>query len=277
MSYTFLTIMMKIYFLLLLISIQAHMTWAQNDILSFNFRYGVSTNQFKLLNPELATRYQHMFVQPMNDIGICLNYKRRIIKKINLYLMGGLDFSQSTHYQRIIEKNYKIHLDNILISKPRVDTKFGLSIEYPFFNKKLLLDAQAALVYRFFSREIKSYSQEFSSNNEDWIEYSYSLKTYHGKWYKNQLPKSYSGNFGFEFSGFLKFEIASNSYLNLGMTLNTRNVFFYDYQHSVRYYINGSSTPSESYKDLGFVDGSKFGSIDNYLYLNIGYSYQLKK
>jgi len=262
---------------LLLVSIQAKITWTQNDILSLNFRYGVSTNQFKLLNPELATGYQHMFVQPLNDIGMCLNYERQIIKIMNLSLVGGAHFSRSNHYQRIIDKKYKIHLDNILISKSRIDTKFGLSVQYPLFNEKLLLNAQAALIYRFFSRETKSYSQEFSSNDEDWIEYSYSLDTYHGKWYKNQLPKSYSGNFGFEFSGFLKFKIESNSYLNLGMTLNIRNIFFYDYQHSVRYYINGSSTPTESYKDLGFVDGSKFGSINNYLYLNIGYSYQLKK
>lgn len=249
---------------------------AQDHTLSLNARYGISTSNFQIIDPIIDSKRKFMEMRSIRDMGVAFQYKRRVHNKYNLWLYSGFDYSNATHYQTLTEPRYRTHLDNIIINTSRIDFNLGLKKRFTLKKDYLSLDIGAALVFRQFFNESKTYAEGLHFKNEDWIEFSYSLTTYHGKWYENNLPESFSGRFGKELSGTLNFKLSQKSSLNFGFNYITRNTFFHDYIYSVNYYLNNSSTPSYSFTSFGFIDGTKFGVNDNYLYLNIGYTYQLK-
>ncbi len=250
--------------------------WSQDKSISILPRYGVSTKNFNRITPDSSgNRYDYLGIQPHYDVGLNIDYNHVLWKKYGLFLTTGLDISQSTHYQRITETKYRIHLDNIVVKKMRLGFHLGVMKRFAFMDDRLLLDIGGSLVYRQFFKETKTYAENFQFNNEDWIEYEYTLTTFHGKWYDNNLEKSHIGIFGTELSALLKFNIAPQSYLNFGLSYTTRNSFFYDYQYTVLYYLNDSPTPTSTITNFGFID-VKYGSNDNFLYLNFGYTYMFK-
>ena len=249
--------------------------WSQNHSISFLPRYGVSTNSFQLVEPTLQTRYDFHKTQPYNDIGLKTEYQYKIWKRFDGFLTAGIDASQATHYQRVIETDRLKHLDNIILKKFRLGFHFGVMKRFSFMEDRLLIDFGGSVVFRHFFNETKTYTQDFRFNNEDWIEYNYSLATFHGKNYSNDKNIPYTGKFGTELSALLKFKCSPQSYINFGFSYSTRNTFFYDYRFTVRYYMNDSPTPTYTIQNLGLL-GDKYGVLDNYLYLNFGYTFVFK-
>ena len=263
--------------LLLIITLCTTSIFAQNYGISIHGRYGISTSNLRLIDPGIDSRRKYMDVRSIRDVGLYFNYQNRIWDKQKIYAFVGTDVSRSSHYQMVSEPEYRMHLDNIILKKSRIDINLGIKKRFTLKKDYLSLDIGAALVFRQFLNESKTYVADFYFNNEDWIEFSYSLTTYHGKWYENNLPKSYTGRFGKELSATLNFKLSQKSSLNFGLSYITRNTFFYDYRYTIHYYYNGANTPSYKFTSFGFIDGTKHGVNDNYLYLNIGYTYQLKK
>jgi hypothetical protein len=249
--------------------------YSQNHNLSILPRFGVSTNSFKLVDPAGGHRYDYRRTQPLNDIGLKVDYHYRIWKRFDGFLTAGIDASQATHYQRVIETDRLKHLDNIVLKKFRLGFHFGVMKRIAFMEDRLLLDLGGSLVFRQFFNETNTYTQDFRFNNEDWIEYNYSLKTFHGTNYENNKNIPYTGRFGTELSALLKFRCSPHSYLNFGFSYSTRNTFFYDYRFTVRYYMNDSPTPTYTIQNVGLL-GDKYGVLDNYLYLNFGYTFVFK-
>lgn len=266
--------MMK--FFTIILNLYSTTALSQNHELSSESRYGISTKNMTMLIPNKQARRDYLHMKSLRDIGIGCNYSVELWDKGNIHLTSTLLISQSTHYQPITESLKRVHLDNIVVQKPRIDIQLGLMKRLSFHNGSLLLDLSSSIVYRQFFQEKHTYQSDFQFNYDNRMEYSYTLNTYHGVWHKNNLEKSYRGLFGGNIAASLKVKLTDHSFFDLTFSCTTRNTFFYDYIHTIRYYNQGSSSPTSTITHYGYID-SKYGSLDTFLYLNIGYTYQLKK
>lgn len=251
---------------------------AQTNDISIAYRFGFATQDLTVLNPTLVTRYDHTKVQSVYDQGISVLYAMPIWKKHMVYVNTGADFSRSKHVQPIIEPDRRTHLDNIILEKDRVGLHLGLHKRFSFMEDNLVLDIGSDLVYRLFLSkdfsQAKTYSIDFKSNNEDWIEYKYDLTTFHGEYFDNDALVNHSGSVGLDINAFLRFRTGEQSFINAGFNLTTHNIFFYDYAYSINRYTGG--VLSSSYTYLGLPD-SKFGIRTTNLYFNVGYTYVFKE
>ena len=251
---------------------------AQNHEFNINYRLGTATSNFNILTPTLSTRGQYKKMTNISDKGIYFNYKYKILKKINLFISSGFDFSQSKYYQKVINADI-YHLDNIVVKKNRLTFHiFGLNQQFKFYKGKIILDLGVNMIQRFYFKDSDTYKIDYKSNNEDWIKYKYNLTTYYDKFYINESNiKGKHLFYNLEYNLHFKAKIRKNTYLNLGVNYTRNNIFFYDYTVDVLYYYNGSTTPNGFWSDLGFGDNTKYGIRDHFLYFNFGISYKFEK
>jgi hypothetical protein len=215
-------------------------------------------------------------VRSLRDIGLTVSYKYNVLKKYNVFAVGGVEYSKSTHYLQILEDGGS-HLDNVIIDGNRIGLKIGISKQFHFYNSRLLLEFGFNAVKRISIFPSRSYSSDFVFNEtQDWIEYKYDLTAYYDDYFPNDLdllPSKFK-NINLESSIGLKYKLVENLYLNTNLTYTRNNIFFYDFSYTINYYMNGSSTPTSTYKNLGIQDGYKFAIRDHYLYFSAGLSYK---
>ncbi|NOQ70424.1 MAG: hypothetical protein GQ574_00390 [Crocinitomix sp.] len=257
-------------------------TYAQQNDISLNYRFGFSTQNLTILNPTLLTRYDHTKVQSVYDQGINLAFATPIWEKQKVYINMGADMSQSKHIQAILNPSNNAHLDNIVLNKKRIGLHLGVHKRFSFMDDKLILDIGSDVVYRLFLSndfsKMKSYSSDFMSNNEEWIEYKYDLNTYHGEYFSNDSRINHSGSVGLDINAFLRFRTGDQSFINMGVNLTTHNIFYYDYNYSINYYTDGVLSSTYTYVGLvGSLPNTKFGIRNTNIYFNLGYTYTFKK
>jgi hypothetical protein len=121
------------------------------------------------------------------------------------------------------------------------------------------------------------YSSDYTSNNEDWLEYRYELTTYYDNdHHASGIPIGFIQPLNLELNATVKFNVYKNLFLNVGVSYTRNNIFFYDYSYDILYYQNNSSTPTASYSFLGLAGngGQQYGVRDQFVYLNAGLSYK---
>lgn len=265
---------MKKICILFLISFQS---FAQNNEFQVHYKYGIPTNNLHAIQPVVngVSTLQIMKVRPIYDQGLTALYKYKIWKKYKIFLIGGIEIASSRDYQPIYA-NYR-HLDNIEIITNRFGLHYGLHKQFEFYDAKLILELGVQFVDRYyFQNEVDYTNGDFQSNNEDWIEYKYDLKTHHGEMYDNNKtvelkPYLYLNS---EYNATLKFKVTKNMFFNVGFSYSRNNIYFYDYTFSVLYYYNGSTTPNGYFNENGIIGDEKHAVRTHYFYLNSGLSYK---
>lgn len=266
---------------LLLLSLYAFAAFTQVNQVDVNLRMGFSTNSLKINEPNKFTLYDFTNLSALNDKGILLIYKKKISSIYNIYISTGLDISQSKHYQKII--NNTIHLGNIVLKKYRWSYRLvGIHKQFNIYNNKLIINLGVEYVNRFYFSSITNYNSEFQislplSN----VEYSYNLTTYHNNKVQkgHGISKKRFLHLSPDFSIQLKFKLTNILYFNTGLNYSIKHVFYYDYNYVVKNHQGIPPEPVSTHTEYyhGYIDGTKFGASDNYLYLNFGLSYQFDK
>ena len=250
---------------------------AQNHEFGINYRIGFSTRSIQMLSPDNFSRFDYEKMRGTYDNGYTLIYKYKIWKRLNLFVTGGLEFSQSHHYQPIIDfYGTGHHLDNITITKNRIGLHFGIDKQFVLYDSKVLVNIGLHAVDRYHSSKGDNYTSGFKSNNEDWIKYSYQLTTHYDSYYENDenignKPYIYLNA---ELSAQVKFKMGDHTYLDLGLSYTRNNYFFYDFRYEVLRFVTGNPQPVSTTTYYGFIDGTKFGIRDHYLYFSAGISYK---
>lgn len=259
-------------FIFILLSI---LTFAQKNDVQLLFRYGISERNLTKKAPNNFDKFDYQKVQSLSDIGGIVLYSHNIWKKGKVYVSGGLEFSSSSHYQQILE-NGGAHLDNVNLRENRRAIRLGLSKNIHLYNSKVILEFGLDFIKRKYASTARTYSSEYYSNNEDWIEFKYDLKTYHGSFYKNDLniPESSYKNINSEIYLGSKFKTSDQTFLSLKLFYSRNNLFFYDYTYSIQYFENGSTTPTSTYTYLGLQEDFKNVIKDQYWYFSLGFGYR---
>jgi len=273
-------------FLTLSFVLLAFTSFSQKHEVGINYRYGVPTQNFKIFEPDGITRYHYLEARSVSDFGIIFKYKYKIWERAGIYISGGLEYSKSKHYQPIYAiGNASMHLDNIVINKSRYTLNwFGIHKQFNLFENKLIVDLGCDVVDKFYSSKIDNYSSDYIKNTnpgDQWIDYSYNLTAHYDEYYENNFHIDGS-NFKYVFLDWslqLKFLLKQNLYFDFGFNYTRNNIFFYDYTYSVRYYIGGSTTPTNIYNHGGLTGlfDPKYAVRDHYLYLHFGMSYKFGK
>jgi len=256
--------------------------FSQNHEVSLNYRIGIPTSTFQVTDPtfennQFENQYTHRQVHSQFDHGAILLYKWKFWNRFKLFLSGGVEVSSSKHYQPLIDPSSRL-LENIRIKNDRIAFHIGLNKQFEFYDSKVILDIGLHVVDRYSTTKTDTYSKGLHFNNEDWIEYSYDLKTYKGRYYENNMGidnKKYM-YINLNYSLNLMFRLMEGTFLNLGASYTRNNIFFYDYQYSINYYTNGSTTPTSTVNFEG-LDGNfdpKYGVRDHFLYFNVGLLYK---
>ncbi len=265
------------FILTLIITCSSVLIFGQSREFEVNYRYGISTNNLTVLQPNTLTRADFKEIQSVWDQGIEFYLRREVFKKIHFSVCSGFNLSRTKHFQRIVEGDGRYHLDNILINSNRIEFEYGFNQDLRF-KSGLTFYAGWSLVYRRYFKDSKQYFSDFKSNNEDWIEYSYDLKTYYNDYYESEL--NHSGQFGNHFRLGLKYPINDQFKLNVGLSLTTHNNFFYDFEYWINYYVGGSEDPTSTYHFggiMGTFPDTKFGIRDDNLFFKVGLTYLLNQ
>jgi hypothetical protein len=249
--------------------------FAQNHEFSIDFRYGISHNN---LSPTQTAYGEIRNPRTLNDQGFLVMYKYQFWKKRHLYVSGGIEFSQSRHYQPLIGSGSGYHLDNILINKNRMTFHLGLNKQFHLYDDKLILDFGIHLIHRSYGSLEDDISAEYQfSIDRPWIEYTYDFKTFYGdEHFATGIPQGFVQTYNLDFNTQVKFRIKSQFFLNVGLSYSRNNVFFYTYSNTARHYLNGSPTSTSQFSYTGLQDdgGPKGGIRDHFIYLSAGLSYK---
>lgn len=248
----------------------------QNHEVSLNYRIGLATNQNQITTPGYDNHLAYKMAETRYDHGIKFRYGYNIWKKMNLFVSGGLELSNSKHYLRVTNGGGGYHLANIEMDMSRFAYHIGLNKQFKFFDNKLILDLGVHIVDRYYFSESKTYSQENTVSHLDWIQYSYELETKHGEWYLNPngVRNTRYMYLNLDYSLDMKINIAKNMYLNFGLSYTRNNIFFYNFTYRVMQFQGGSTTPTSIYTNHGIEETSKYGIRDHFIYLNTGLSYK---
>lgn len=252
--------------------------FCQNHEVELKYRFGLATENFQMSEPGPYTSYNHYKTRSLNDQGIVLNYKYQIWKRARLFLSGGVDFSKSKHFQRINQDLGGRNIDNIIISKKRYTFHLGIHKQFNFYNDKVILDLGCDVIRRNYGSKIDNYSIDFKrSEHFDWIEYRYSYTAFYDDEHYGSGALDGRKKLNLEWSLTAKYEIYKNLYLDIGFSYSRQNIFFYNYNFDMLYYLGGSTTPTGSYSFLGTFGSTPenvYAINEDFFYLNLGLSYK---
>lgn len=253
---------------------------AQKSEIQFNYRFGYPTKNLMKVSQysgNNTNEYKTMRVRPLFDNGLTLNYKYQIWERIKLFANVGMEFSQSKHYQALIDPYGRL-LENIDISDSRLGFYLGLNKQVHLYDSKVILDFGIQFVDRYPLKKQVDYKTDFHYGIQNWIEYKYELNTYYGEFHTNDgtienIPSFY---LNLDYNLNLKFRLRKNTYLNLGFNYSRNYHFFYDYKYTIQYYYNGSTTPNESFSFQGLAGSNnpKFPVNNHYFYINTGITFK---
>jgi hypothetical protein len=254
--------------------------YAQNHELQLLYKFGFSTRNLSVVNPNSEVfAHDFDFVRTPRcqfDQSANLSYKYSVWKQRKLFLIGGIDISQTKYYFPLIDGENR-HLGNIDIRNNKWSYNLGLNKEFYFYDSKLVLELGIVFkdVYPF-NKTVKLNS-DYTLASREWIEYKYDFDAY----FRQNFPNNGSNrgyhlaNIRTEYSLGLKFKLYNSFYLSANLSYQRNNYFYYNYSWQAQYYYNNSASPNGWYSFQGFQDtDTKFFVNDDFLYLSIGASYK---
>ena len=270
--------MKKLFFIIFSVLL-ALPTFCQKNELEFQYRFGTPTHNFGVIHPVESGVYSPKFrgMRSQFDFGGILLYQRLIWNKIGLYAVGGLEWSQGRYYLPIIAPTgLGHHLESVSIENNRLALHVGLKKRWKFWDEKLYFDLGLCIVDRYPLKKYQNYNSDFKFNNEDWIEYRYEIETFHGQHLPNSdgIQNRNYIDLNAEVSADLSFFMRDRFRVKLGLSYSRNNYFFYNYNYSIRYYYNGSTTPSATSEVEGLASGY-YGVRDHYVYTSLGVTFRL--
>ncbi|MFT6245365.1 MAG: opacity protein-like surface antigen [Salibacteraceae bacterium] len=248
----------------------------QNHEISLNYRIGLATNQNQITNPDFSNHLEYKQADTRFDQGVTLDYGYKVWKKLNLFVSGGIEVSESKNYFRITDGPGGYHLANVEMNTGRFAYRIGLNKQFSFFENKMILDIGCHIVDRFYFSDSKLYSQPATTSHLDWIDYEYELETKHGEYFLNPngIQNKMYMFLNLDYSLGLKLKVSKNMFMNLGLNYARNNISFYNFNYVVTHYDGGSSIPTSIYTNEGIEDIAKYGIRDHFIYLNMGLSYK---
>ena len=229
----------------------------------------------QIIRPGYSNHLKYKRAETRYDSGINFRYGYNIWKRINLFVSGGLEFSNSKHYFRMTNGGGGYHVGNIEMSMNRHAIHYGLNKHFNLYNNKVLIDLGIHIVDRYYASDSKTYSQETTKSHLHWIDYDYELETHHGEYLLNSdgIQNRIYMYLNLNYSLDVKFNLAKNLYFNFGVNYTRNNIFFYNFTYTVRSYQGGFPIPTSTYVNHGIEELVHYGVRDHFLYLNSGLTY----
>lgn len=252
--------------------------FCQNSEIQINSRYGISHRNMSINDVSSASQSDYKKLQTINDIGGIMNFKYRVWVKGNLFASVGIEFSSSKYYQPILEYGGS-QLANIEIENFRTAYHLGVQKQINLYDDRVILEIGIDAVHRNYRFDVSTYQLGATrAEFKDWIEYEYNFSAFYGDTYKNDLnlSKDIVEGLKLEYSLGVKFRLAEKLYLNSSISYSRNNILFYDYSYELNYYSGGSQTPTNTFIDNGFVDGTKYAIRDHFWYLTLGMAYKFE-
>jgi len=152
----------------------------KNNEFNSGYRYGLSTKQLKITTIDKFSRVDYNNLTVFSDKAYYFSYKKVIWKNQNLYLNTGVDYATTKYYFPILFKQNSFKLENVILKNKRIDLSLGVSKQIKLYkSNNTLLELGYNVVFRqYFKNLTITEKLDYSSNNEDWIEYKYKIETY---------------------------------------------------------------------------------------------------
>ena len=248
--------------------------FAQKNELNLGYRYGMATSKLKITKIGPFSRLNYSNLNVFNDKCFYLNYQHTLWDKYKVFFNAGADYAVSKYYLPIIAFKSKYNLENVEFTKGRMDVSLGLSKQFNLYeSNKVVLELGYNLLYRIYFKNKKVKDKPvFSSNNEDWIKYTYHIETYHNYAYTTNFKKV-PNKFTHLFTAKLKFKVFDNFYYNIGANYISYIEFYYNFNYHISYYMNNSPTPTGGEGHQGFT-ASPVKKSAKYFYLSTGITYK---
>ncbi|MGV6862739.1 MAG: hypothetical protein ACWA41_13285 [Putridiphycobacter sp.] len=148
-------------------------------------------------------------------------------------------------------------------------------------SDNIYLEISGGIYYKYYHNNHKNYHSDYKYNNEDWIEYSYNINTYHNYTYYPNGRKALVFNANGWMSSNLKFQLQNNLYFNIGMEIIYGFRFYYDTFNSIKYHLThiDTETGEITYSTVtenhhGLIAFPKAISLDNFIYTTVGLTYK---
>jgi hypothetical protein len=244
------------------------------------YKFGFSTNSFNSTlfynDPGMSADVLWFGAHLLQEHAFLAEYKFEVWKKAKLYVLGGFEIGQTNYYIPIFNLNgYEI--GDINFNQKKVGYLFGIAKRFELYDSKVKIDVGWRIkdIYPL-SRNV-NFSQDWSfSELRPWIEYKYSLDAD----YRQRFD--YYGQRGIGLSTFLRgepyvnmqFNVYKNWFLNVQVSYQRNNYFYYNFTYDIQYYYGGSSTPNGFENFLGISGGDdRFFKNDDLIYTSIGVTY----
>lgn len=274
---------MKIILILCIIPFLKLAVYGQNHELQVLYKFGFSTNNFHspLYDDPISFGADGKWfgAKLLNDQTTEVNYKYQIWKKAKLYVLAGIEIGKTSYYLPIINSNW-YQIGDINFNQKKSGYLIGLAKRINVYDSKLKIDFGFKFknVYPFYRNENFANDWTFSETR-DWIEYKYSLDAD----YRQNL--GYYGERNF-LRGFLRaetflnvqFNLHKNWFLNFQVSYQRNNYFFYNYTFNIRYYLGGSTYPTNFENFYGISGGNnRFFKNDDLIYTALGLNYNFSR
>ena len=269
----------KVYLTISLCIITLTVGLSQN--LDFKFRYGFATNRLKSFYSS-DQKGQLMDLKGVSDLTFVVDYKIPLKFKTSYFL--GLEFGHTSGYLPLIGWGADSRLlENLVYNKQRISLRWlGIEKRFNLIDQKLWISANIVLLSRFYLGNEKRYSSGFKTNNEEWIEYQYDLRTYHNKIFEtnpqhNFFDQYVNTEYGLQLVG----KIGDKLNWNFNLTYYRNLYNYYNFELDIIYnkilIMDGVETPyTEIYDNTWYqsFNDEKLIQREHYFALGFGLSYK---
>lgn len=264
----------KVYLTFSLCVLSLHVGFSQS--LDFNFRFGIATNRLKSFYSS-DQKGQLLELKAVSDLTFVVDYK--IPLKFKTSYFCGLEFGYTSGYFPIIGwgTDHRL-LENLVYNKQRVSLRWlGIEKRFNLIDQKLWISANVVLLSRFYLGNEKRYASGFKTNNEEWIEYQYDLRTYHNKIVETDDQLNFfdlylNSELGLQLAG----KIADRLNWNFNLTYYRNLYNYYNFELDLRYYYLGQGTSHTIYDNVWYqsFNDEKLIQREHYFALGFGLSYK---
>lgn len=248
---------------------------AQFGELSFQYRYGISTDNFQ--KPSIETNsYVYRDAKTLNDQGFIFTYGYPISKRFHVNANIGFEIAETKRYVPLVEpKDYR-QLANIDMNTNRASYRLGITKDFHFYESKVQISLGMTFLKRNHLKNNIVYQSEYNKKeNVPWIEYKYVLTSNYDEEHRSSLPIYSEKLFNTEYSIAFKLQVIENLFVSVNFAYSRNYHVLYDKESTFRYYIGGSTTPTYTINSHGlfYSQGDLESKRDHFLYTGIGASY----
>ena len=249
--------------------------FAQFGEFSFQYRYGVSTDNFRKPNIEKQA-FVYDNAQTINDQGLLFTYNYPIWKRFHVNTNIGFEIAETNRYIPLIDPSYDRQLENINMNNNRASYRLGITKAFHLNHSQVQIVLGLTFLKRnYINNNIIFESGYHRATNSNWIEYNYVLTSKYDEEHSSSLPIYSEKLFNTEYSIALKLRVIENLFVSVNFAYSRNYHVLYDKESTFRYYIGGSPTPTYTIDSHGlfYSQGDLRSKRDHFLYTGIGLSY----